>query len=57
MHEYVGTWTCLRASVCENGGLASLGACLGRTRQRYREKEDQEGAERKLEVQLGLKSD
>lgn len=41
----------------ENSGLASLGGCLGRKRQCYREKEDQEGAKRKLEVQRGLKSD
>lgn len=38
-------------------GLASLVACLGRKGQCYREKEDQEGAKRKLEVQQGLKSD
>lgn len=56
MHEYIRTWMRVRASVCENGGLASLGACLGTTGQRYREKEDQEGAKRKLEVQRGLKA-
>lgn len=48
-------WMHVCVSVCENGGLASLGACLGRIGQRYREKEDQEGAKRKLEVQQGLK--
>lgn len=56
MHECVCTWTCIRVSVCENGGLASLGACLVRTGQRYRENEDQEGAKRKLGVQRGLKA-
>lgn len=30
----------------KTGGLASLGACLGRAGRRYREKQDQEGAER-----------
>lgn len=40
----------LNMDVCENGGLASLGACLGRAGQCYREKWDQEGAKRKLEV-------
>lgn len=34
----------------ECGGLASLGACLGRTGQGCCEREDQEGAQRKLEV-------
>lgn len=58
MRECVCTWTWVRVWVCVNGEiLASLGACLGRTGQRYREKEDQEGAKRKLEVQPGLKSD
>lgn len=54
MHEYC-TGMCVYAP--EKGGLASLGASLGRTGQRYREKGDQEGAKRKLEVQLGLKSE
>lgn len=46
-------------SDCENEGLASLGACLGRTGRCYCEREDQEGAKRKLEVWEGggLKSD
>lgn len=37
----VSTNACL---VYENSGLASLGGCLGRKGQYYREKEDQEGA-------------
>lgn len=56
MHEY-SMQMCVHVSVCENGGLASLGAYLGRTGQCYREKGDQEGAKRKLEVQQGLKSE
>lgn len=60
LQHYPENWSAVSVHaclVCENRGLASLGACLGRKGQRYREKEDQEGAKRKLEVQQGLKSD